>query len=342
MTREFEDFEINEWRASLAPDRALVEATTVPMLYFIPAGMEENSDPSTETTNIGNVWAGLQQYQAQINTLEGSVPNDVKVEILSEIFSEPNDLIGLARIVEHQIGTQDVGLSLLKTHSWSTWQIKPALPDVTEGNWNYQHITLSITVDGTNLKAISKRKLVLDEVKKRLIEDQPELIVYTDSRDAGSRQIDFDLTSTDVSRDGSSIILNGVEGTRMEPNGPFPYIAYKFMRNGRMEVDEGRKISTIRDVLEVIEDDDLAQIHVLDRDTLQSLGVYNPGDWDSMRKLLKTEDEARKALLKFLLPYCDMPTEGRRYVLSEEHAKEMINRLGEEPAEVNVGGFIRL
>lgn len=341
MVKEFEPDEIKNWRANLTQGRTLVDATTVPMLYFTPAEMEENSDPSIEAVNFENVWAGLQQYQAQINEIEGSAPSDTKVKILGEIFSEPNDLISLARTVDLQIGTNDVALSLLKTHPWVTWEIAPQAGDVTEGNFIFKHITLSLTVNDTSLKAISKRNVILDEDEEQLIEQQ-SLIVYSDPRDGGNYEIDFDLISTDVSEDGSNIILNGVVGTREEPEDRLlPYVAYKFMRNGRMETGEGSGFTTKTDILKGMEKDDGLPL-ILNREDLQELGLYKPVDWTSMRELLTTDDEARRALLKFLLPYCDMPTEGIRYVLSEVHAKEMIDRLGEERPEISSEGYVRL
>lgn len=345
MAREFGPGEISQWRQGLSKDRALVDASKDPeLLYFIPAGMEPNSDSSTESIHFVNVWAGLQQFQAYTNSSEVSLANEEKAAILSEIFIESNDLISLTGVVENQIGTRGVAKSLLLTHSWVDWQISPRIGfEVTEGNWAFKHINLILEVRGTNLKAISKRELVFDEKekdKKKLRELEPRLLIYSDLRDKGYHEIDFDLVVIEASDDGSDIILNGVLEGRDVIQGYNAHTAFKLMRSGRMEIIAPSDFLTLEEVIEDLEVD--KEPLIIDKENLQALGIYNPADWDSMHGLLTEDDEARRELLKFLLPYCDMPTYGIRYVLSEEHAEEMINRIGAEQVVVDEGGYVRL
>src|SRR3989344_88692 len=297
---------------------------------FIPGEMEDNSNPDNQTIHVGNVWTGLQWYQAYNNDT-GPLTREQKRHLLLEIFKEPNDLVGLARTVELQTGVSGLIESVLESYSWAEWRIGPHFPDVTERMLFEPQIDVGVRV-GDNLVAISEFTFGTEvgedvepdqQVKNAKITHHSNFIIIRDGKEIGDGDEHnimemFSLRSVEV-LPGKKIRLEGDDLGEDEEMAKEPErLFYSYILTSREEIEfETRTGSNRIDVIRKRVEESEKPV-VLSRQELKDMG-WDSFDWKGIRDKIGEDQMAKKALVYFLLPYCDMPTtDGHYYVLPEE------------------------
>ena len=300
---------------------------------FIPGEMEDNSNPDNQTIDLGNVWTGLQWYQA-FNNDTGPLTREQKRHLLLEIFKEPNDLVGLARTVELQTGVSGLIESVLESYSWAEWKIGPHLPDVTEHMLFEPHIDVGVRV-GDSLVAISefifetedgedvepdqqiKNAKITPHSNFRIIRDGKEI----DDEDEHNVMEMFTLRFVEV-LPGKKIRLEGDglgEGEEMAKESERLCYSYILSSRGELEFATRTKEDNLAELKKKVEETQKPVVMSKEEFILRG----DPFDWKGIRDKVCEDQMARKSLAYLLLPYCDMPTtDGHYYVLPEE----MVNR----------------
>jgi len=128
----------------------------------------------------------------------------------------------------------------------------------------------------------------------------------------------FSLRSVEV-LPGKKIRLEGDDLGEDEEMAKEPErLFYSYILTSREEIEfETRTGSNRIDVIRKRVEESEKPV-VLSRQELKDMG-WDSFDWKGIRDKIVEDQMAKKALVYFLLPYCDMPTtDGHYYVLPEE------------------------
>jgi len=301
--------------------------------YFIPGTMGENPNIENQRIDLGNVFTGLQWYQA-FNNDTGPLGKEEKVDILLEIFKEPNDFLGLAKAVEMQTGTEGLVTAVLESYSWAEWKLYPQRPNVTEAIFAIPHICVEAATGQQPISAVSFRKFDPDEENLKKKRKGEVITLSNDTKtDAeftifkGDEDIDymdyeegheilpfFELRFIEILH-GGKIRLEGIDTEDLEVDEESRYsnrrfYSYILTKGGKLEFETRKKIDkklALRQSLKTA------------KEPIIITSVDDEFDWDKLREMIISNEMGRKALAYFLLPYCDMPTtDGHYYVLPEE------------------------
>jgi hypothetical protein len=292
-------------------------------VFFTPGVMIRDSERDETMVRLHNVFAGLQLYQAFNNEVGGLLELPDKTEILEEIFRDPADLVNLARAVETQTGTEGLVQSMLDSIGWTDWAIYPQLGDVTEQIYTLPHISLQLTMGKgrRQLRAVSVRQVSFDQEKQRL-ESSVEKFGFTEFDKEGKvvRYYDEGL------KQGRLRYVNTLPGKFIKlrfTQEPERHVPEKFSSPLRtyvldtrgQYVDEGTEEFT----------DWKGQVQVLLKESGEPFTILNREEMPAPYTYWKQVEEQvsqpfyKRHLIRFLIPYCDMPTtDGNYYVLSED------------------------
>jgi hypothetical protein len=288
--------------------------------FFIPGKMIEENGESVGRLDPFNAFTGLQWYQAFNNEAVEVFSMSEKLDKLGEIFKNPNNLTNLARLIEMQTGTNGLIRSMLGSLGWAEWEIYPQLGNVTESFYGIPHISSRVTLgSGKPISAISIREMRLDEDKRDIVGKPPKFGLFRGRRTITSESVNFrseELRYIDV-LPGKIVQLLTIENEEMHnpETALVTFTAYELNSKGNATKDkverEDKKAALIMLGNQVERSGDILYLE-------KDADVFKPyTDWNLVRDEL-IDSFKRIHLLKFLLPYCDMPTtDGHVYVLSE-------------------------
>lgn len=284
-----------------------------PLPLVVPEGGQHDPD------RLENMWAGLQLYKARCTEALGALDDNERVNLVLEIFNDEN-LVTLAQFAEIQTGTKGVVQAMLESFEWAEWEIEPQGVNLTEWIYTEPHIDLRVTL-GSEQKSIglvSHRKIKIENNGEGWVNQAPYVNIhekgkewdYDNEHDALP---EFDLRYVEV-MPNKGIRFEGVPWgfeEDVDDDNQRDYFSYILMSDGSFRGDIRKKPDRIRARIQ----SSMIEIYPADINVVADSESFDGGE---IYKIMFRTPLSRKALTKFLLPYCDAPLVGVKYILPED------------------------